>query len=279
MRTERTPRTPREKYGEELRLRRLAVGLTQEALSEIIVCSPTLISHYEAGRRLPTPEDAQRIDRALGTDGFFARWLEDLDTKFAHYFVDVTELEREATEIRQYGAALIPGLLQTKEYSRAVFEAYRPNYRAEELDELVVSRARRSQLLDQPTAPVVWTLLDEAALRRCVGGPLVMAEQLHKIADMADAGRLRLHVLTLATGAHALMESMLYLLSFADAAPVAWVEGLRTGRLMDDPALVAACRTSYSLALGDAAPRRKSVALVRAIAEEHEHAQHQTHHR
>ncbi|MER5982936.1 helix-turn-helix transcriptional regulator [Streptomyces sp. NPDC001787] len=275
MRTNRRPRTPREKYGEELRLRRLAAGLTQEALAEEVVCSPTLISHFEAGRRLPSPDDAQRIDRALGTDGFFARWLEDLDTIFAHYFGVVAELEREATEIRQYGASLIPGLLQTKAYSRAVFQAFRPNYCTEELDELVVSRAKRSVIFENPSAPVSWILLDEAALRRRVGGPQVMAEQLHKVADMADSGRLRLHVLTLASGAHALLESMLYLLSFADAAPMAYVEGLRTGRLMDDPASVEACRTSYTLALSDAAPQRESLALVRAIAEEHEHAQHQ----
>ncbi|WP_299527596.1 helix-turn-helix transcriptional regulator [uncultured Streptomyces sp.] len=279
MGTKPGPRTPREKYGEELRLRRIAAGLTQEALSETVVCSPTLVSHYEAGRRLPNPEDAQRIDRALGTDGFFARWLQDLDPAFAHYFAKVAELEKEATEIRQYGASLIPGMLQTKEYSRAVFQAYRPNYHAEELDDLIVSRAKRGQLLDRPSTPVVWTLLDEAALRRCVGGRQVMAEQLLKLAEMADSGRLRLHVLTLASGAHALLEGMLYLLNFADAAPLAYVEGLRTGRLIDDPTLVEACHTSYNLALSDAAPHRESVALVRAIAEEHDHAQHQARHR
>ncbi|MFD5678668.1 helix-turn-helix domain-containing protein [Streptomyces bacillaris] len=278
MKADGRPRTAREKYGEELKLRRMAAGLTQEALAREVVCSPTLISHYEAGRRLPSPDDARRIDQALGTDGFFERWLEDLDPAFPHYFSEVVELEREATEIRQYGSALIPGLLQTKEYSRAVFQAYRPNYSAEELDELVVSRAKRASLLDKPSAPVAWILLDEGALRRRVGGPQVMAEQLHKVADMADSGRLRLHVLTLASGAHALMESMLYLLSFADAAPLAWVEGLRTGRLMDDPALVAGCHTSYTLALSDAASRQKSVALVRSIAKEHELAHHRARH-
>ncbi|MEE1739666.1 helix-turn-helix transcriptional regulator [Streptomyces sp. BE147] len=274
MRTNRRPRTPREKYGEELRLRRLAAGLTQEALAEEVVCSPTLISHFEAGRRLPSPDDAQRIDRALGTDGFFARWLEDLDPAFPHYFASVAELEQETTEIRHYGASLIPGLLQTKAYAGAVFRAYRPNYCPEELDEFVVRRTKRGAIFEKPSAPVTWTLLDEAALRRCVGGSQVMAEQLHKIADMADSGRLRVHVLTLAAGAHALLESMLYLMSFADAAPVAYVEGLRTGRLMDDPALVENCRTSYTLALSDASPHRESVALIRAIAEEHEHAHH-----
>ncbi|MGW5069988.1 helix-turn-helix domain-containing protein [Streptomyces cyaneofuscatus] len=272
------PRTTREKYGEELKLRRMAAGLTQEALAEEVVCSPTLISHYEAGRRLPSPDDARRIDRALGTDGFFERWLEDLDPAFAHYFGVVAELEQEVTEIRHYGGSLIPGLLQTKAYSRAVFEAYRPNYFAEELDELVVSRTKRALLLDKPSAPATWILVDEGALRRRVGGPKVMAEQLHKVADMADSGRIRMHVLPLACGAHALLEGMLYLLSFADAAPLAYIEGLHNGRLLDDPALVAACHTSYTLALSDAASRQESVAIVRSIAEEHEHAHHRAHH-
>ncbi|WP_329306936.1 helix-turn-helix transcriptional regulator [Streptomyces sp. NBC_01260] len=275
----RKPRTPREKYGEELRLRRIAAGLTQEALSEQVVCSPTLISHWEAGRRLPKPDDARRIDIALNTDGFFVRWLADLDSKFARYFTAVAELERETTEIRQYGASLIPGLLQTAAYARAVFQAYRPNYRTEELDEFIVNRMERGRLLTESATPVTWTLLDEAALRRCIGGPQAMAEQLRKVADMAESGRLRLHVLTFASGAHALLESSLYLLNFADAAPLAYVEALRTGNLMDDPALVEACHASYTLALSEAASQQSSVALVRAIAEEHEHAPHQPHRR
>lgn len=277
MGTKRRPRTPREKYGEELKLRRIAAGLTQEALGEVVVCSPTLISHWEAGRRLPKPDDARRIDVALGTDGFFARWLEDLDSKFAQFFTPVAELESEATEVRLYGLSLIPGLLQTSAYARAVFQAYRPNYRADELDELIVNRMERGQVLSGPNAPVAWALLDEASLRRRIGGPQVMAEQLRKVADMAEAGRLRLHVLPFAAGAHALLESALYLLDFADAAPLAYVEGLRTGNLMDDPALVAACQASYTLALSEAASQQNSVGLVKAIAEEHEHAQHQPH--
>ncbi|MCX4772497.1 Helix-turn-helix protein [Streptomyces sp. ADI92-24] len=269
----RKPRTPREKYGEELRLRRIAAGLTQEALSEQVVCSPTLISHYEAGRRMPKPDDAHRIDLALKTDGFFVRWLEDLESKYADYFAAVAELEQEASEIRQYGAQLVPGLLQTAAYARAVFQSARTNFTREDLDRTVTNRMERGSLLQEPAGPVAWTLLDEAVLRRRIGGPQVMAEQLRKIADMAESGRLRLHVLTFETGAHALLEGMLYLLNFKDAAPVAYVEGLYTGNLLDDPALVEACGTDYALALGDAISHLDSVALVRAISEEHEHAQ------
>lgn len=273
MGTNRKPRTAREKYGEELRLRRIAAGLTQEALSELVVCSPTLISHYEAGRRLPSPDDAQRIDQALNTDGFFSRWLEDLETKYANHFAAVAELEKRATLIQQFALSLVPGLLQTNGYAEALFRAYRPNHRREEVDKDVVIRTERAQILDGPLNPVLWTMLDEAVLRRQVGGPQVMAEQLRKIADMAEAGRLRLHVLPFGVGAHALQQSLLSLLSFADSAPVAYVEGFQTGNLMDDPGLVASSRTAYDLALSDAMSQRESLALVRAAAEEHEHGQ------
>ncbi|MER6075514.1 helix-turn-helix transcriptional regulator [Streptomyces sp. NPDC001817] len=273
MSVDRRPRTPREKYGEELRLRRIAAGLTQEELGDRVVCSPTLISHYEAGRRLPKPDDARRIDLALKTDGFFERWLEDLESKYTDHFAAVAELEQQATLIHQFALSLVPGILQTDDYARALFCAYRPNYTAEELDEFVVIRTNRRRILDGPSHPVVWTLLDEAVLRRCVGGPQAMAEQLHRIADMAEAGRLRLHVLQYGVGAHALMQSLLTLMNFEDSAPVAYVEGFLTGNLMDDPALVSACQTAYALALSDALSHKQSLALVRAAAEDHVHGQ------
>lgn len=269
----RTPRTPRQKYGEELRLRRAAAQLTQEELGDQVVCSPTLISHFEAGRRLPKPDDAQRIDRALGTDGFFARWLEDLESKYADHFAAAAELEQQAALIQQFALSLVPGVLQTDDYARAAFRAHRPNHTAEELDEAVVIRTKRRRILDGPTHPVVWTLLDEAVLRRRVGGPEVMAEQLHRVADMTEAGRLRLHVLPYGVGAHALLQSLLTLMNFEDAAPVAYAEAFLTGHLMDDPALVSACQTAYALALSDALSQQESLALVRSAAEEHAHGQ------
>lgn len=267
------PRTAREKYGEELRLRRVAAGLTQEELADLVVCSPTLISHFEAGRRLPKPDDARRIDQVLKTDGFFVRWLEDLESKYADHFAAVAELEQQATLIQQFALSVVPGVLQTDGYARAMFRAHWPNHTAEELDEAVVIRTKRARILDGPLNPVVWTLLDESVLRRRVGGHQVMAEQLHKIGDMAEAGRLRLHVLPYAVGAHPLQQSLLTLMSFEDSAPLAYAEGFQTGNLMDDPALVASSHTAYALALSDALSQQESLALIRAAAEEHLHGQ------
>lgn len=269
----RSPRTQREKYGEELKLRRIAAGLTQEELGVLVVCSPTLISHWEAGRRLPNPDDARRIDQALKTDGFFLRWLEDLESKYADHFAVVAELEQQATLIQQFAHSLIPGVCQTDAYARALFRAYQPNYTAEELDEAVVIRTKRGRILDGSSRPVIWTMLDESVLRRQVGGPGVMTEQLHKVADLAESGRLRLHVMPYSVGAHAIMEGYLTLMSFEDSSPVAYVEGFLTGNLMDDPAQVAISQSNYALALSDALSRQESLALVRAAAEEYAHGQ------
>ncbi|MCE4944433.1 MULTISPECIES: helix-turn-helix domain-containing protein [Streptomyces] len=273
MKREQRPRTPKKKYGEELRIRRVAANMTQEALSERVVCSPTLISHFEAGRRIPKPDDAQRIDQALGTDGFFVRWLEDLEPTYTESFAAVAELEQQATLIKQFALSLVPGMLQTSDYARAVFRACHPNYTDEAIDEFVVIRTKRRRILDGPQRPEVWTLLDETVLRRHVGGSQVMANQLGRIADMAEAGRLRLHVVPYGIGAHALQQSLLTLMSFPDSAPVAYSEGVRTGNLMDDPAMVGECQTAYALALSDALSRQESLDLVRAAAEEYAHDQ------
>jgi hypothetical protein len=247
--------------------------MTQEAVSEGVVCSATLISHFEAGRRLPSPDDAQRLDLVLGTDGFFSRWLKDLDSRFADHFAAVAELERQATEIRQFALSLVPGLLQTEAYARALFRAYSPNHRSDDVDRRVVNRTERARILDDVARPVMWTMLDEAVIRRPVAGRQAMAEQLVKIARLAEAGRIRLHVLPFGVGAHPLLEGLLTLMSFDGAAPIAYAEGLRTGNLMDDPALVSACKAAYDLALGDALSHQESLDLVRAVAEDFEHGQ------
>ncbi|MFI1789846.1 DUF5753 domain-containing protein [Streptomyces olivaceoviridis] len=141
------------------------------------------------------------------------------------------------------------------------------------LEEFIVNRTKRRRMFEGLRQPVVWTLLDESALRRRIGSSEVMATQLHKIAGMAEAGRLRLPVLPHRVGAHALLQGDLTLMSCEDSAPVAYVEGFSTGNLMDDPSLVRASQTAYALALSDALSQQESRALVRAAAEAHAHAE------
>ncbi|GHC75060.1 helix-turn-helix domain-containing protein [Streptomyces cinnamoneus] len=263
----------REAYGEELRLRREAASHTQQSLADAVVCSPSLIAHIEAGRRKPRIEDARRLDKELGTDGFFERFLPTLSpSRFAGHFAPLVEMEKQATCIREYGSALVPGLLQIEPYARAVFRFGLVNMTAAEVDRRVVQRLERAHILEEPNGPVMWVILDEHVLRRVVGGPAVMAAQLRRVAGLTDSGRIRLHVLPFSIGSHALVASSLSLYRFDDAPPLAYVEGVKTGHMYDDPARVAQCQAAYELALGDALSCHASLSMINAVAEEYEHA-------
>ncbi|ANW18891.1 helix-turn-helix domain-containing protein [Streptomyces clavuligerus] len=263
------PRSPQEFYGDELARRRNKAGYTQAKLGEMCVISPQMIAHFEAGRRRPRPDDAKRLDQILETDGFFHRWRESLDEgRYPDHFAAAAEMESLAQVMRLYGSALIPGILQTPAYARAVFKAANVNYIVDDIERSVKTRIERAKLLKGEAE--VWALLDESALRRPVGGPAVMAQQLRHIAALGRSGRVRVHVLPFSVGAHSMMESMLMLFRFEDAPPIAYVEGLKTGRIIDNPATVDDCEASYALALGDALPLDASLALLEHVAKEFE---------
>ena len=257
-------------YGEWLKAQREAAGLTQQELATAAVMTRSHIAHIEAGRRTPSKEDARRLDRALNTGDVLSSFLPDDDTAVAGYFEAALQLEQQATMIREFALSFIPGILQTERYARAVLSTSFPPVGEAECDRLVVTRLERAKILEDPVTPVVWALLDEAVLRRVVGGPEVMAEQLRHIVKLVESGRVRIHVLPFGLGVHALMQSMLTLLKFEDQPPVAYSEGIQVGKIHDSPAMVDRLEGTYDLALGDAMPLKESLTLMRATAKDYE---------
>ncbi|MEV0118125.1 helix-turn-helix transcriptional regulator [Streptomyces sp. NPDC050844] len=262
----------REKYGERLRQLREAAGLTQEELSVRAVMSRTHIAHIEAGRRRPDVADARRLDQVLEADGFFETFLPTLDgRRVAEHFAEALEFEGKAKELRVYAPKLVPGVLQTKEYAREVLGSGHRRMSDEVRDKLLGTRLERARILDDFNSPEVWAMLDEAVLRRPIGGPSVMCEQLCHILALGESRRIRVHVLPYDVGAHALLEGVVSLMWFEDLPPIAYVEGLNTGRVWELPSAVRECQVAYDLALGDALSHRKSLDLIRSVAEDYEH--------
>ncbi|MGD3109020.1 helix-turn-helix domain-containing protein [Streptomyces sp. YGL11-2] len=267
--------SPRAMLGAELRHQREKAELTQEELGNRLFVSASFIGQLEAGTRRMHVDIAQQIDQILGTDGYFERnCTAATKSKYPDHFAEAAEAEAIATTIREYEPLLIPGLLQTPAYARVVFRAYQPTATGDVIDELVANRMDRTRLLDSPTTPFVWCILDEAALRRAVGGPRVMTEQLGQVADLFRRHRAIVQVLPFRAGAHAALEGSLKLMAFEDAPPLAYLQGLGTGLLHDDPATVAHYQLAYDFLGANALSPKESLALIESVAEDYAHEEH-----
>ncbi|HWU11281.1 MAG TPA: helix-turn-helix transcriptional regulator [Streptomyces sp.] len=264
--------SPRALLGAELRHRREAAGLSQDALGAPLFVSGSFIGQLEAGTRRMQPDQAEKLDEVLGAGGFFVRNCAALkESKYPDHFAEAAEAERLATTIREYAPLLVPGLLQTEAYARAVFRAYQPTATEDVIDDLVVARLERAQLLTDPTTPLLWVVLDEAVLRRQIGGPGVMAKALRHVAGLVQQHRIIVQMLPFSAGAHTALTGSLKLMHFPDAPALAYLQGLGTGQLQDDPAALRHYELTYDLVVASALSPAASLAMIESAAEGYDH--------
>ncbi|MFI6402732.1 Scr1 family TA system antitoxin-like transcriptional regulator [Streptomyces sp. NPDC050548] len=258
-------------FGTELRRRREDMGLSQAQLGALVFVSGAYIGQFEQANRKPQMELAIRFDEILKTDGIFERLCLGLinDRRYADYFAKAAELEALATKICDFAPTLVPGLLQTTEYARAVTVAMNPLATEEYIEDKVSGRMDRARILKDATRPVYWAILHENSLRVPVGGPAVMARQLDHIANLMRERTVLVQVLPCAAGAFAVMNGMLTLMEFGDAPPTAYTEAVYSGNLLDDPAVVKRSYAAYDLLRAAALSPEASLALIESAAEDH----------
>ncbi|MFI2613673.1 helix-turn-helix domain-containing protein [Streptomyces sp. NPDC018584] len=258
-------------FGAELKRRREDAGFTQSALGTRVFVSGGYVGQFEQAIRKPQLDVAQRIDEVLQTGGFFERMCRKLidDKRYADYFAAVVELEALATRICEFAPTLIPGLLQTAEYARAVTIAANPFVTDEYVEEKVTARLERSRILKDAARPEYWVVVHENVLYIPVGGPAVMAAQLDHVARLMRERHVLVMVLPYEAGAHAAMTGDLRLMEFEDAPPTAYTETSFSGTLLDEPVVVKRTQRAYDLLRGAALSPEASLALITSAAEDY----------
>ncbi|WUU12668.1 helix-turn-helix transcriptional regulator [Streptomyces sp. NBC_00663] len=207
------PTERQRRLGTELRRLRVAAGMTTEQAAALLGVPRTNVPNMESGRSGISPERVRTLasnygctDRALVealatmAAGREKGWWEAYRGQLRDGFLDIAELEWRATRLRIAVTVHLPGLLQTGEHARAVFEAVIPRLSPNDVDVRVAHRIDRQQVLDRPSPPALDVILHEAALRMEFGGPAVARRQLEHLLHMSERETVILRVIPFKAG-------------------------------------------------------------------------------
>ncbi|MFE9923902.1 Scr1 family TA system antitoxin-like transcriptional regulator [Streptomyces sp. NPDC005774] len=257
--------SPLDYYGWELRRQREAHGLKQGQLGEIIFCTGSLICQIETTKKIPTRDFSERVDAALGTDGTFSRLIGlVLRSQLPSWFQPHAEMEARATYLSTYQAQLVYGLLQTREYARAVLATGMPD----DLDGLAAARMERQRILEREQPPLTWAVLDEAVLLRPIGGHEVMRRQLAHLLDLTRHRWVHVQVLPNAAGEHASLAGSFTTMRFNDDPDVVYTEDLISGHMTANPETLREASLRYARLQAAALSVEDSAALIARVMEE-----------
>ena len=256
-------------FAAELRCWRQRLGWSQVECGEKIAFSASLVGAVETCRRTPTLDFARRLDEVLGTPGTFVR-LQELIAREAYpsWFAPVIGFEREAVRVHGWEPGVVPGLLQTEAYARAVIRAGRPRDSADMIDRTVAARLDRQQILAGEQAPMLWYVMAEGVLRHLVGGAAVMAGQLDKLIGLAGMPGVLIQVLPFTASDYAGGDGPIAVYDFADAPSVCYTECYGGGRVVEARDEVADLVTVVSMIRASALSPGDSAELMRQIRSE-----------
>ncbi|ATE56620.1 helix-turn-helix domain-containing protein [Actinosynnema pretiosum] len=264
----------------ELRRLREASGLTIEDVGERLECSASKISRIETGRVGVTPRDVRDMLTAYDADPALLDELVQLARQARRKawwdaFGDIAPgkyvgLEADAERVRTYQGLMVPGLLQCESYTRALIADVSPGSSASEVDRRIELRRARQALLAEDPPLRLHAVVDEAALRRLVGGPAVMAEQLAKLSEMGERENLTIQVIPFTAGAYSAMDSPFVLLSFSDEQDrdVVYLETTRNEVYLEQASEVLRYAEMFSRLATAALDAGESAALVGRVARE-----------
>ncbi len=270
--------------GSLLRRLREDKGISREEAGYSIRASESKISRLELGRvsfkerdvadlltLYGVMDEAERaplmaLVREANTPGWWQNFTDVLPSWFQPYI----GLEEAATLIRTYEIQFIPGLLQTEDYARAVITQGNSGVRSDTIERRISVRMNRQKLLARPTHPRLWVVIDEAALRRPLGGPKVMRAQLEHLIKLAGQPNLSLQIMPFRFGGHAAEGGAFSILRFpeADLPDVVYLEQLAGAVYLDKREDVDRYMEAMDRLCVDSVPPAASIDVLNTIISE-----------
>ncbi|MER6396775.1 helix-turn-helix transcriptional regulator [Kitasatospora sp. NPDC001603] len=243
-----SPTVLRRRLGSEFRRLREQTGLQAKTVADTLGFSAAKVSRIESGQTTLKESDVRALLELYGVRDDFERrqfisltrrstqrgWWHDYGDALPDWFQTYVGLEADAARIRAYETELIPGLLQTPDYARAMFRISPSEQRHGEIERRVRLRIQRQEVFQRADPPVVQAVLNESALRRAVGGAEVMRAQVRHLAELAHKPSVTIQVLPFSTGTHPAMSMAFHILSFADVpGDIVYVEALTSSLYLE----------------------------------------------
>jgi len=226
--------------------------------------------HEDASRSFDVTADEREDLLQLARDARKRGWWHAYGGAIPTWFAAYVGFEDEAASIRTYEIQLIPGLLQTPEYARALIEAHRPEVTPEGIEAMITARIERQSVLTKPNPLQLWAIIDEAAITRLVGGSQIMRAQLAHLEKMGHLPNVTVQVLTAEAGAHASMGTSFALLEFPEPADpdVVYLEDLTSSAYLENERDIQRYNLVFDHLRSTALPDSASTAWITQAAED-----------
>lgn len=253
-------------FGGVLKRLRVQAGLERAELGRRTGYSAATITSYEVGRRIPNAKFIRQADEVLGAGGVLIDFVEDMErAQYPASFRDAAKLEKEAAGLHMYDALVINGLLQTEEYARTVFTNWRPLLDVDTVEQRVAARLARQEIFERKSTPTISFVMEEALLRKGLGGQAVMRGQLEQILLTGQRRNVEIQIMPSDCEEHPALSGTFTLISTAKGRRIAYVDAYKGSRLYSDDQTVREMEERYGILRAQALTPRKSLALVEKL--------------
>ncbi|MGW6681972.1 helix-turn-helix domain-containing protein [[Kitasatospora] papulosa] len=253
-------------FGRQLKLLRVRAGLERVEFGKRVGYAAQSVASFEQGRRIPQPEFIDKADRVLDAGGLLVALKDELArSQYPAFFRDAARLEAEALELFLYAVSAVPGLLQTEEYTRALLVMRRPLLDEDTIEQRVLSRIARQQVLNRWPAPLISFVIEEAVLRRPFGGNSVLRGVLEQILLVGRQRSVEIQVMPTVREDNAGLDGPFTLITRRSGEQLAYLEVQGRSILLTDRDEVRSVAARYGIIRSQALTPQESLVFIEKL--------------